>query len=114
MRPVAPSIAIVLLALLPSCGGREESPSAAACASVVQRVRDLSNRVEVAGAEETAEGQVEIHYEYVGDMNLPVTGTATCTFAVGGPGSLTLIEGILDGEPLGPAEISAANRALAE
>jgi hypothetical protein len=62
-----------------------DSPIGAACAAVVQEVRGFSGRVQVID---------------------PVDG---------GPGSsLELMESIVDGKPLGAADVTAANRALSK
>jgi len=108
------SIAALTLVVLPSCGRSGDSSSAEACARVAELVRGLDDRVEVIDAVERAEGQVEIAYEYVDDQNLTVAGSATCAFAVGGPGSLELVEAIVDEEPLDAAAVTAANRVLAK
>ena len=80
----------------------------------MQEVRGLSDRVKVIDPVETAEGQVEIGYEYVDEQKLAVAGSASCTCAVGGPGSLELIGAFVDGEALGPAQLTAARRVLAK
>jgi len=115
MRVVGASIVVVALLLLMSCARGEDSSSAEACARVVGQVRGVPDRVTVFGTPvETAEGQVEIGFEYVDEDELQVAGSASCTFAVGGPGSLELVDAIVDGQPLGPAEVAAANRALSQ
>jgi len=97
----------VTLIFLLSCGRSGDSSSAEACARVVQQARGLPDRVEVVGTPlQTAEGQVEIGFEYVDDQKLTVAGSASCTFAVGGPGSLELVEAIVDGEPLDAAALN--------
>lgn len=108
-------VSIALLTLVSAaCGSREVSPSAEACATVVKQVRGAPGGVEVRSAADTAEGQAEIDYEYLDGENIPVTGSAACTFAAGRAGSLELIEAIVDGASLGASEVSAANRALSQ
>jgi len=107
--------AAATLVLLPSCGQKGDSASAEACARVVKEVRGIRDRVEVIGTPlQTAEGQVEIVFEYVDDQKLTVAGSASCAFAVGGPGSLELIGAIVDRKPLDGAGVTAANRALSK
>jgi len=112
MSRIAVSLFALACAAIASCGRAGDSTSAAACARVVQQVRDLPKPVAVVGSVETAEGQVEIDYEADAGDPPSGAGSATCTFAVGGPGSLQLVDAIVDGSPLGPDEIAGANRAL--
>jgi len=115
MRAVGASIAVLALLLLLSCARSEDSSRAEACARAVGQVRGVPDRVEVFGDPvETAQGGVEVGFEYVDDDGLEVAGSASCNFAVGGPGSLELVDAIVDGQPLGPAQVTAANRALSQ
>ena len=100
--------------LLVACGGGAGSePGAKACAELVRIYRDLQGGVEVAGRpQQSPEGAVEIHYEGMGAMNLPVEGVAACKFAVESGGSLELVSAVVDGEEVQPETIEAANRAL--
>jgi hypothetical protein len=103
MRVLGASIAAIALLHLVSCARGEVSSRGEACARVVGQVRGVADRVEVFDTPvETAEGQVEIGFEYVDDDGLEVAGSASCNFAVGGPGSLELVDAIVDGQPLGP------------
>lgn len=112
MSKIAVLIAIVASVGFAGCGRGPDSTATASCARVVRQIRDLPGPVEVVGSVETAEGQVEIDYESADGESGTVTGSASCTFAVGGPGSLQLVEAIVDGAALDADEIAAANRAL--
>ena len=60
----------------------------------------------------TSEGSVEFEYEGQDAMNLPARGSASCSFAVGEPGELDLLEAVVDGSPLEPAAIESIRNEL--
>ncbi len=110
---VAPAILLHCLVTELGCGVAPADGPAGACAEVVRIHGDLQGRVEVVGAPvELSEGSVRIGYRGMGAMNLPVEGSATCTFSVGDAGSLELLEASVDDSPLDAPEIDAIRAEL--
>jgi hypothetical protein len=112
-------VRILLLALLvgslAACGGAPAKGPAGRCADVVRIDRGLQGGVAVVGQPvETSEGSVEIEYEGTDAMNLPVKGSAACTFAVGEGGALTLVEAVVDGSPLDEEAIDSIRSELGD
>jgi hypothetical protein len=102
-----------LVASLAACVEASEEGPAGRCAEVVRIFKGLQEPVEVVGQPvETSEGSVEIRYEGQDGMNLPARGSASCTFAVGEAGELTLLEASVDGTPLGPGDIESIRTEL--
>jgi hypothetical protein len=100
--------ALLPLAWLAACGGTPASGPAAECAKAVQVYRSLPAPPSIVGPpRETSEGNVEIEYRGTDTDNLPVKGVASCTFAVGELGALTLIEAVVDGSPLDSQQIDS-------
>jgi hypothetical protein len=89
-----------------------ESHAVRSCALVVALQIGLQQPVEVVSWSETADGQVEIRYQGFEGGNLPETGRASCTFAVGERDALELVGAIIDGRVVDADGIRAANRAL--
>ena len=94
------------------CGPSPDTP-AGRCTAVVHAHLDLQGGVALVGkAREEPDGSVAIEYEGTGPMNLPVRGSAICSFAVGTEGVPELEGAIVDGIPLAEDEISAIRRKL--
>jgi len=107
-------LAAIPLAGLPACVDTPPQEPAGWCAEVVRIVRDLQKPVAVVGQpRESSEGGVEIEYEGMDVMNLPVKGRAACRFAVGEGGRLTLQEAVVDGSPLAAGAIESIGGRLA-
>lgn len=108
----------VLLAavfVLAGCAEPAAEGPAGQCAEVVRIYRDLPNGVEIVGRPvETSEGSVEIEYEGTDAMNLPLKGSARCTFAVGEGGAPTLLEAVVEGTSLTGPEVDAIRGELAK
>lgn len=106
-------LAIAAVAAL-ACS-RPTTDPATACARVVGVYLDLPNPVEVTGQPtQTSEGRVDIAYESTDGMNLPVEGTAACTFSVGDAGELELMEADVNGELLSSDQLSEIRSSLGE
>lgn len=89
-------------------GGEVHGATATACADVVRIHLGLPDPVDIQGRPvETSESEVRIAYRSIGGGNLPVEGSASCAFAVGGGGALELLSASVDGEPLEASEIEA-------
>ena len=107
--------ALLAAACLAGCAGPSERDPAQACAEGVGSYRDLQGAVEVvARSAGSSEGSVEIGYEGTGPMNLPVQGSASCTFATDEDGALSLVEATVDGSVLDAADVEAIRRELAQ
>ena len=108
-------LAALAIAWLAACAGSAPEGPAGQCAEVVRIYRGLPNPVAVVGQPvETSEGRLEIEYEGTDAMNLPVKGAASCTFAVGEGGALTLLEAVVEGSPLDEAALEAIRADLGE
>lgn len=106
--------ALALLVGLPACVEVGGGGPAGDCAEVVRIYRNLQGAVEIVGQPvETSEGSVEIEYQGMDGMNLPATGSARCTFSVGQGGDPTLLEAVVDGEPLPGPDLEAIRAKLA-
>lgn len=74
-------LAIGMLSLLLGCSGEITDPRALACGRVVERHLGLQRGIAVTEAAENASGDgLEIAYEGSDGENLPVEGTADCSF----------------------------------
>ena len=94
------------------CGPALDTP-AGRCAAVARHHLDLEGGVALAGEpHDEPDGSVVIDYEGTGPMNLPVRGSAACTFRTGPEGTLVLEQAIVDGIPLPPDEIESIRREL--
>lgn len=99
-------------ALAAGCGPSPDTP-AGRCAAVVHAHLDLQGGVALVGkTREEPDGSVEIEYEGTGPMNLPVRGSAVCSFGASAEGALALQQASVDGIPLGQDEIAAIRRKL--
>ena len=97
--------------LVLACVGAAPPSPATGCATVVQKFRGLPNPVEVVGnVAQTSEGNVQIRYQSTNAENIPVTGQATCDFAIGDGGALQLISAEVDGSELGGAALAGINQ----
>ena len=104
---------LLLAAGLAACADAAGQGPAGRCAEVAGIYKGLQKPVQVVGQPvHTSEGSVEIEYEGQDAMNLPTRGSASCTFAVGEPGELGLLEAVVDGSPLGPGAIEAIRTEL--
>lgn len=103
-----------LACLLAGCSsGEVHGATASACAEVVRLHLGLPDPVDIQGRPlETSESEVQIAYRSLEGGNLPVEGSASCAFAVGGGGALQLLSASVDGEPLESSEIEAIRRDL--
>ena len=111
-RPIS-LLLVVACAISAGCGPSPDTP-AGRCAAVVKAHLDLQGGVALVGkAREEPDGSVAIEYEGTGPMNLPVRGSAVCSFAVSPQGELELEGAIVDGNPLAEDEIAAIRRKLA-
>ena len=80
---------------------------------MVQAHLDLQGGVALVGkAREEPGGSVAIEYEGTGPMNLPVRGSAICSFAASPSEGLALEGAIVDGVSLSDDEITAIRRKL--
>ena len=106
-------LTVVGILILASCGQSENvSPRAEACAVAVKVFQGLPNAVAIRGKPtRTSNGGVEIDYESFNRENIPVAGSAVCTFPAGH--SLPLESAIVNGAMLGATDLSAVNSALA-
>lgn len=92
---------------LAGCAPSSGSP-AGRCAEVARLYADLQPGVTVIGRPvETSGGTIEIEYEGMDGMNLPVRGAASCTFAAG-----ELVAAVVDGSALDAGEVESIRSQL--
>jgi len=100
--------------VLAGCGPALDTP-AGRCAEVVRIHSDLQGGVALVGSpQETPDGGIEIRFEGTGPMNLPVEGSATCTWSEDADGSSVLIEATVNGTPLDATELAGIQSALVD
>lgn len=108
-------LAALSVAWLAACVDPAAEGPAGQCAEVVRIYRNLPNPVAIVGQPaETSEGTVQIEYEGTDAMNLPLKGSASCTFAVGEGGSLSLLEAVVEGSLVAGPEVEAIRKELGE
>ena len=105
------AIALLALTLLPGCGmGSSYGEDAKVCAQVVKTYLGLPNTVTITRATPgAASGAVTLDYESANAENIPVRGTAACTFGATDDGGRGLLGAVVNGETLSPDAIGAIN-----
>jgi hypothetical protein len=112
-------LALLWVPWLAACSERIADGPAGQCAEVVRIYRNLESPVAVVGQPVTESRGVEqigveIEYEGMNAMNVPVEGSAGCSFAVDPQGNSILQGATLEGSALGESELAAIRRELGQ
>jgi hypothetical protein len=105
---------LLLVAAWSGCENPDRfGPVAARCAEVVHAYLESPSSVEIIGTPiQYSEGEVKISYRTSDRMNIPVEGSASCNFEVGGYGRLTLMEASVDGADIAGPALDAIRKQL--